>query len=205
MNPEAPLPDPAPTLPATSWPPTDPAFAAFSLATGLAALTVLNFEFVPIIDHVNLAFHEFGHPLFGVFGEAMHWLGGTLMQFVFPVLTCGHFFRRGEFYASAACGYWCAENLRYVAFYVADARAQQLPLVGGGEHDWATILGWLGWLQLDTRLAAMLVFLSWTGWWLVWALVARAWWQARQQRRQEAAAAQRARVIAEARRRGRRG
>jgi hypothetical protein len=36
--------------------------------------------------------------------------------------------------------------------YIKDARAQQLPLVGGGEHDWATLLGELGLLPRDQAI-----------------------------------------------------
>ena len=43
----------------------------------LSATWVLSFDFVPIVDHVNLAFHEFGHMFFGLFGELMGWLGGS--------------------------------------------------------------------------------------------------------------------------------
>jgi hypothetical protein len=39
-----------------------------------------------------------------------------------------------------------------VSVYVRDARAQQLPLVGGGEHDWAIILGEMGWLWSDQAI-----------------------------------------------------
>jgi hypothetical protein len=40
--------------------------------------------------------------------------------------------------------------------YAADARAQELPLVGGGEHDWAYLLGRLHWLQYDQRVAKVI-------------------------------------------------
>ncbi|CAN5302026.1 hypothetical protein BH24GEM2_BH24GEM2_19030 [soil metagenome] len=36
---------------------------------------------------------------------------------------------------------------------MADARAQRLPLVGGGEHDWAYLLGRMGLLEYDQTLA----------------------------------------------------
>ncbi|MDQ2666781.1 MAG: zinc ribbon domain-containing protein, partial [Gemmatimonadota bacterium] len=41
----------------------------------------------------------------------------------------------------------------HIAVYVADARAQELPLVGGGEHDWAYLLGQLGLLTRDHAIA----------------------------------------------------
>ena len=36
--------------------------------------------------------------------------------------------------------------------YVKDARAQELPLVGGGEHDWAYLLGELNVLPRDQAI-----------------------------------------------------
>jgi hypothetical protein len=36
---------------------------------------------------------------------------------------------------------------------VADARAQELPLVGGGEHDWAYLLARFGLLARDQDIA----------------------------------------------------
>ena len=43
---------------------------------------------------------------------------------------------------------------------MADARRQELPLVGGGDHDWTFILGSWGLLSADTTLAAWLRVLA---------------------------------------------
>ena len=180
-------------------PPGNHAFAAFSAAVALSGLLILQFDFVPILDHVNLAFHEAGHLFFGLLGEVMHWLGGTLGQFVFPIACLIHFLRREQLLQAAACALWACENLRYVAAYVADARAQQLPLVGGGEHDWAWLLGRWGLLESDQRIAGVLVFLCWSGWLAVWAGVAWWWWQGRAQREALEVAQRRERTIAAAR------
>lgn len=190
-------------MPGTRLPPApgDRAFALFSAALAIAAFAVTRFDFVPVLDHVNLAFHEVGHPLFGLFGELMHWLGGTLAQFVFPLACTVHFLRRAQWLQSAACLLWGFENLRYVALYVADARAQQLPLVGGGMHDWAWLLGRWGLLESDQRIAGVLVFLCWSGWIAVWAAVACWWWQGRHGRREQEAALRREAVIRAARER----
>jgi hypothetical protein len=51
--------------------------------------------------------------------------------------------------------WWVAQNLWNVSVYVADARAQLLPLVGGGEHDWNYLLGRTGWLRHDLLLARL--------------------------------------------------
>jgi hypothetical protein len=55
-------------------------------------------------------------------------------------------------------GWWAGESLVDVAPYIADARALQMPLLGGGTgaevegHDWEAILARLGWLNLDRTL-----------------------------------------------------
>ena len=180
-------------------------FVMFSAAVLIAALVVVSFEFVPILDHINLAFHEAGHPIFGLFGTLMGWLGGTLAQFVFPLATTFHFARSGQWLSAAACAIWGFENLRYVAFYLGDARAQALPLVGGGEHDWAYLLGRFGMLEQDTAIAGFLTFVSWSGWLAVWGAVALWWWRSRHQSLVLHRSMERARIIDQARDRARAG
>lgn len=184
-------------------PPGTAAFVSFSAGMGLAAALILSFEFVPILDHVNLAFHEAGHFFFGFLGELLHWLGGTLGQFVFPLLCVVHFLRREQLLQSACCALWGLENLRYVALYLGDARTQALPLVGGGQHDWAYLLGRFGLLEQDQRIAGVLVFLCWSGWLAVWAAVAWWWWQGRRQSQADLEARRRQQIIDGARQRAR--
>ncbi len=181
--------------------PSTAQFGLFSAALAAAAALVLSFDFVPILDHINLAFHEFGHPLFGILGETMHWLGGTLAQFIFPIATTVHFLRREQLLSAAACAVWGAENLRYVAFYLGDARSMAIPLVGGGEHDWNTMLSWWGLLEKDTAIAGFLTFISWSGWVAVWLIVALRWRQGQADAQGEAERERRARIIREARER----
>jgi len=54
--------------------------------------------------------------------------------------------------------WWFAENLWNIAVYVADAQEQALPLVGGGEHDWAFILAEFDVLRDDARIGAIVRF-----------------------------------------------
>jgi hypothetical protein len=104
-------------------------------------------------DAVNLAIHETGHTVFLPFGDFMHFLGGTLFQIAFPLLFVAHFARRGDRYAACVCCWWVAQSLWNVSVYMADARAQVLPLVGGGEHDWEYLLGTLNLLEHDILLS----------------------------------------------------
>lgn len=93
------------------------------------------------LDSVDLAIHETGHLVFGPFGEVIGFAGGTLFQLIVPAAFVWYFARRGDRHAATVPLWWIAQNLWNVSVYVRDARAQELPLVGGGEHDWAFLLG----------------------------------------------------------------
>lgn len=144
---------------------------------GLAALT-LESGWIPLLDGANLLFHEAGHPLFGIFGwEPLSILGGTLMQLLVPLLVIGSFWLRREAPAVAVAGIWCFENLLNIARYLGDARTQLLPLVGGGEHDWANLLGRWGVLSQDTAIAQGLRIIGWLGMLACWVWLAWRWRQ----------------------------
>ena len=135
--------------------------AAIGIGLGVAACA--SGGFVSILDHANLAFHEFGHPLFDLFGETAGRCGGTLFQFVFPLAVAGSGFVRREVATFALGLAWAFENLFNVARDMADARAQELPLVGGGEHDWFHILSRWNALAKDVTYAGRLESMAWLG------------------------------------------
>lgn len=105
-----------------------------------------------LMDSVDLPIHETGHLVFSPFGEFIQFLGGTLFQLIMPGLFVGYSLRRGDRHAASVALWWVAQNLWNVSVYVRDARAEELPLVGGGEHDWAYLLGRLGWLRHDQTI-----------------------------------------------------
>ena len=126
--------------------------ARLALTTLLAlygGFLVLHPDHYGWLDGLDLAIHEFGHPAFGVFGEFVGFLGGTLMQLLMPAIFVAYFWRRGDRHAAMVGLWWVAQSLWNVAVYVQDARAEELPLLGGGEHDWNYLLGRLGLLQQD--------------------------------------------------------
>lgn len=138
-----------------------PVTLAGLLAVGAFAAVCLGFHlfgaqgWVPILDSANLALHEAGHPLVGLFSERAAVYGGTLFQLAFPLAAAWHFRRAGHAAGMAAACVWLGENLFNVARYMADARTQALPLVGGGDHDWAEIFWRWGTLRLDGRIAGL--------------------------------------------------
>ena len=105
------------------------------------------------LDGANLLFHEAGHVFFGLFGEVLGFLGGTLGQLVFPVACAVHFARLGRAFDSAVCVLWGGESLMYVAVYMGDANRLELPLVNDGLHDWRWLLGRFGLLEHAEGLA----------------------------------------------------
>jgi|GEM_PF-4136139 len=44
-----------------------------------------------LLHQTNLAFHETGHIIFGIFGRVISILGGSLGQLMIPLLVSGHF------------------------------------------------------------------------------------------------------------------
>lgn len=109
-----------------------------------------------ILDDANLMFHEAGHPLIGFFSSHLSVYGGTFSQLLFPVICILKFFKTRSTTSYAFSFLWFFENLFNIARYMGDARAQQLPLVGGGNHDWTEILTRWHLLDRDTWLAANL-------------------------------------------------
>jgi hypothetical protein len=148
----------------------------FGLAALLALLLASEPGFIFGLDHANLLFHEAGHPIVGIFSTRLETYGGTLGQLVFPVALAVSFWRKGQALAFAAAVIWFFENWLNIARYMADARALELPLLGGGDHDWNTIFTRWNVLQYDTEIAGTVKFIGWTGMalpilWIVWR-----WW-----------------------------
>ncbi len=94
-----------------------------------------------LLDNVNLPIHETGHLVFAAFGERITALGGTLFQLIVPIAFAISFALRGDRHAASVMLWWVGQNCCYVGVYMADAVVQELPLVGGGEHDWSFLFG----------------------------------------------------------------
>jgi len=115
-----------------------------------------------LLDNVNLVFHEAGHVIFGLGGEFIGILGGSLMQVLIPVVCGVALLQRGDSFGVALCGLWTGQSMVNVAIYVGDARQLALPLLGGEHviHDWNYLLGKLGLLEWDRFLAGMITLLA---------------------------------------------
>ncbi|WP_462330744.1 TFIIB-type zinc ribbon-containing protein [Thiohalocapsa halophila] len=130
---------------------------------------------------VNLPFHEAGHVFFGIFGQFIGSLGGTLGQLLMPLTAMLVLLlkTRDPFGASVAL-WWLGQNFLDIAPYINDARAGELPLLGGnfghsapyGFHDWEYLLTETGLIRMDHQIAQgshllgsliMLVAMLWGG------------------------------------------
>jgi hypothetical protein len=103
------------------------------------------------LDRMDLVFHEAGHVVFGLFGEFIGVLGGSLMQVLIPASIVAYFAWHRQQYSAAVTLFWVAQSLFNLSVYIKDARAQALPLLGGEDtlHDWNYILGRLSLLRWD--------------------------------------------------------
>jgi hypothetical protein len=109
------------------------------------------------IDNANLVVHEGGHNLFGWFGPSIGLWGGTLLQWLVPLLLAVYFFTQREATGFVFCLFFFFENWLYTATYMADARALALPLVTTGDpefarHDFNAIFSSLGVFNYDTTM-----------------------------------------------------
>ncbi|MDD2998235.1 MAG: hypothetical protein EOM80_05430 [Erysipelotrichia bacterium] len=113
------------------------------------------------IDGANLLIHEAGHLLFNFFGNKFLMVaGGTILQLALPMIFAAHLLLNKDRFGAGLCFFWGGESLMYTAVYLGDARAQRLPLWGGGSHDWAYMLGKIGLINYCQEIASFLHFVA---------------------------------------------
>ena len=132
---------PHPSAAEASWRPQI-RIAALGLIALYAIARLRNPEYWDPLDDLNLAIHEAGHLVFSAFGDTITVLGGSLFQVIVPLVFVGYFARTRQRYAAAVTMAWVGVNLLNVSRYIGDARAQELPLLGGENsiHDWWYLL-----------------------------------------------------------------
>ncbi|HEY9597242.1 MAG TPA: hypothetical protein V6D33_06190 [Cyanophyceae cyanobacterium] len=123
---------------------------------------LLNYENLWFIHGFDLIIHEAGHVIFMIFGDFIHALGGTLLQLLVPIGITGYFFYYEQPYSSSVTLFWTAINLFDISRYMKDARAQELPLLGGElvTHDWNYLFGQLNLLDYDQLIGGFVHFLG---------------------------------------------
>jgi len=134
-------------------------------------------------DLVLIPIHEGGHLLFRFFGN--EWLtvaGGTFLQLFVPLALATSFAFRRQVLGTTFCAFFFFEQFLPISVYMADARAQDLPLLTVGDsedviHDWFYLFSHAGLLQHDTQIAATFRLLGWLG---MFAVVAWFSWRSLQ-------------------------
>ena len=129
----------------------------------LAVFLIINKgNFIFIIDHVNLLFHEGGHGVFSLFGKFIYTLGGSLMQIIIPCLFIFYFYSHEQRIGVQISLIYLAQNLMNIGVYAADARVQRLPLLGGNKvyHDWTYLLGKVGLLEYDQAVGTLFYIIA---------------------------------------------
>jgi hypothetical protein len=132
----------------------------YQAARGSGPMLMIDVVFVPI--------HEGGHLLFRFFGEFLAVAGGTILQLAVPVMLALFFVFQRQIPGTTFCLFFFFEQFLPIATYMADARAQELPLLTVGDsddviHDWNYLFGKLGVLDHDTQIAHAVRILGWLG------------------------------------------
>jgi hypothetical protein len=146
------------------------AFFLWELVAGGAFPGLMDGVFVPV--------HEGGHLLFRFFGEFVSVAGGTFLQLFAPFALAAYFLFQRQAQGVAFCLFFMFEQFLPIATYMADARAQDLPLLTVGDaeyviHDWNYLFEKFGVLNHDTQIATAVRAIGWLGMiavclWLVW-------------------------------------
>jgi hypothetical protein len=94
--------------------------------------------------------------------------GGTFLQLFAPFALATYFVFRRQVLGTAFCAFFFFEQFLPIAVYMADARAQDLPLLTVGDtedviHDWFYLFSHAGVLEHDTQIAAAFRSLGWLG------------------------------------------
>jgi hypothetical protein len=114
---------------------------------------------VPLLDWFDLGVHETGHLLAFPLPEIVMFMAGSFAQVAFPLAMAWYFsLHRRDPAAGGFCLVWAGTSAWDVSVYAADAISQQLPLIGGGQHDWTFILGHFDALHLTAGVARGIEF-----------------------------------------------
>ncbi len=135
--------------------------AAAVLAGAVAWFAFIAHREVPILDWFDLAVHEVGHMLMFWAPRMVMFLGGSVAQVAVPLALAWYFgLVRRDLAGAGFCLAWAGASAWDVSVYIADAPVQALPLIGGGEHDWAYLLGQRGFdaIHLADEIAGFVEF-----------------------------------------------
>lgn len=153
----------------------------FWLTLARNILMAINYNYPPIlgflffiINTITLLIHEAGHTIFGVFGwNFLAILGGTLMQLLIPFSILITAWWKHQIIVAQTMWFWLGFSWMDTAAYCADAKFQNLPLIGNlpkSAHDFSNLLSMTGlldqyrfiaWIFFSVGIICFLIALIW--------------------------------------------
>lgn len=137
-------------------------YAAASILGGVVAwFAFIAHGAVPILDMFDLGIHEVGHMVMLFAPRMVMFIAGSVAQVAVPLALAWYFgMVRRDAAGGGFCLAWAGTSAWDVSVYIADAPIQALPLIGGGQHDWAYLLGSRGFgsIHLADEIAGLVEF-----------------------------------------------
>lgn len=102
---------------------------------------------------IQFGIHEAAHIVLMFMPPVFTAAAGSLSEIAFTGLITYAAVRAKAYFAMVFCMVWMMLAMTSAGNYMADSRAQQMPLIGPGEnpqHDWHFVFSQLGWLDYDT-------------------------------------------------------
>ncbi len=120
--------------------------------------------FLVVLDFTTLLIHEAGHTIFSIFGfRFITIIGGTLLQLLIPTILLFSGYWNHQKWLMQFSLFWLGFSWLDTAAYCADAKFQDLPLIGNlpkTAHDFTNILNSLDVLDSYREIAWVLFALG---------------------------------------------
>lgn len=104
---------------------------------------------------IEFGVHEASHMITAFLPPIITAAAGSIGEVSFTTLIAYAGFRAKSYFAGIFGLLWVTLAMNNAGRYMADARSQQLDLIGLSDHpihDWHFVFGQLGWLQADTAI-----------------------------------------------------
>lgn len=104
---------------------------------------------------INFGVHEVSHVITAFLPPILTAAAGSIGEVSFTLLLLFATIKEKAYFAAVFAAQWVMLGFMSAGRYMADARAQTLPLIGPGEtvtHDWYFVFSQLGWLGADTLI-----------------------------------------------------
>jgi hypothetical protein len=109
---------------------------------------------------VEFGVHEGSHIVTAWLPPIVTASAGSIGEVLFTVFVLIAAIKGRAYFAAVFAGLWVMFSMHNAGLYMADARAQLIPLIGPSEnpiHDWHFVFGQLGWLGNDTLIGGTVV------------------------------------------------